>query len=277
MAAQPPHEGTYADDEISLIDLWRVLSRRKHWIAIIFVVVMALAVVWLALKTPIYEASASVEIGTANGAALESGGDLAARLENSQPEGMGPGQQPVLTGVESEGRILSLTARATSQEAAEEFLREQIAAIQERHDGFLEEFRAEQHQRLDEIGKRIQLLEVQRDQFEGRLARLDQQAAAIGGLLTLEQRLSTRLPELEAEQAKLRRTLSERVTAPTSVLIAPEPATEGGEDSEPSPVEPKSRLVLALAAVLGLMLGVFVAFFREFLTRVAEAGEEEAE
>ena len=273
MAAQPPHEGTYADDEISLIDLWRVLSRRKHWIAIIFVVVMALAVVWLALKTPIYEASASVEIGTANGSALESGGELAARLENRQTD-----ELPSLTEIENQGRILNLKARATSQEAAEEFLREQIAAIQERHDGFLEEFRAEQHQRLDEVSRRLEELTAEQETFEQRLSQLGEDATAIGGLLTLEQRLSGRLPELEAEQAKLRRTLSERVTAPTSVLVAPEPQVAAGEEAgQASPVEPKNRLVLALAAVLGLMLGVFVAFFREFLARVAEAGEEEAE
>jgi uncharacterized protein involved in exopolysaccharide biosynthesis len=275
MAAQSPHDGPYADDEISLIDLWRVLSRRKHWIALAFVVTLALAVGWLALKTPIYEASATLEIGTADGSALENGQDLARRLENAQPPALSPAREPVLAGVESESRILELTARGPSQSATSEFLLEVLAEVQERHDEFLEEFRAEQHQRLDEITKRVQLMEVQRDEFENRLGRLDQGAAAIGGLLTLEQRLADRLPQLEAEQAKLRRSLSERVTGPTTVLVSPEPAAED-EAGEASPVEPRTRLVLALAAVLGLMLGVFVAFFREFLARVAEAGEEEA-
>ena len=286
-AQQPPHEGTYADDEISLIDLWRVLARRKHWIAIAFVVTLALATVWLALKTPVYEGRATLEVGTV-GEQGERGGIMASPLEdpkaltnrllNQRPEGVGPGQEPVLTEVETEGRILNLTARATSQRAAEGFLREQIAAIQERHDGFLEEFRAEQHQRLDEVSRRLEELTAEQETFEQRLSQLGEDATAIGGLLTLEQRLSGRLPELEAEQAKLRRTLSERVTAPTSVLVAPEPQVAAGEEAgQASPVEPKNRLVLALAAVLGLMLGVFVAFFREFLARVAEAGEEEAE
>ncbi|MFP4131445.1 Wzz/FepE/Etk N-terminal domain-containing protein [Thiohalospira sp.] len=275
MAAQPPHEGPYADDEISLIDLWRVLTRRKHWIALAFVVTLVLASGWLALKTPIYEASATLEIGTADGSALESGGDLARRLENAQPEDLSPAREPVLTAADNEGRIMELTARGPSQQAADDFLKETMAEVQERHDGYLEEFRTEQDQRLDEITKRVQLMEVQRDEFENRLGRLDGDAAAIGGLLTLEQRLADRLPQLEKEQSKLRRSLSERVTGPTTVLVSPEPAAED-EAGEASPVEPRTRLVLALAAVLGLMLGVFVAFFREFLARVAEAGEEEA-
>ena len=263
------------DDEISLIDLWRVLSRRKHWIAITFVVILALAAGWLSLKAPVYEASATLEIGTANGSTLENPGEIAARLENSQPEGVKPAEQPVFTEVESKGRILNLTARATSQEAAEEFLSEQVAAIQERHDGFLEEFRAEQHQRLGEVNHRLEELTAEQETFEQRLSQLGEDATTIGGLLTLEQRLTNRLPQLEKEKARLRRTLSERVTTPTSVLVSPEPRVAAGKEVEqPSPVEPKSRLVLALAAVLGLMLGVFAAFFREFLARAAEAGEE---
>jgi LPS O-antigen subunit length determinant protein (WzzB/FepE family) len=35
------------------------------------------------------------------------------------------------------------------------------------------------------------------------------------------------------------------------------------------PVKPRKKLIVALAGILGLMLGVFLAFFREFLSREA--------
>lgn len=52
---QPP---PYQDDEISLVDLWRVLVRRWQWIAGSLILVVAAAAVYLLNVIPIYEAEA---------------------------------------------------------------------------------------------------------------------------------------------------------------------------------------------------------------------------
>ncbi|SFD54749.1 G-rich domain on putative tyrosine kinase [Thiohalospira halophila DSM 15071] len=284
---QPPHDTPYADDEISLIDLWRVLARRRFWILATFVLVMVLAGAWLALKTPVYEASASIEIGTVAAhpdktkevyvldspqkedspkprSSLELLEDPAAvtnRLNSSLQSGTAEVQS---------GRIIQLTTRSEDPEQATRQLRGVLEELRNRHAGYLETFRSNIRERAEEVNQRIGFIEDQQAQFEAKLGELDANtSAAIGALLTLEQRLFNRLPQLEEQRRELLNQLSERLTQPTRIIAEPTATS--------NPVEPKNRLVLALAAVLGLMLGVFVAFFREFLTRVAEAGEEETE
>lgn len=272
--AQPEYpDARIADDEISLIDLWQVLRRRKYWIVIVLVATLLLAAGWLATKTPIYEAQATLEVGSIGGAVLEEPGVLTNRLKGLQSNGVGPATRPVLTDAQAEGRIVELTAQAPTQDAANAFITEQSARVVDRHAEYLTEFRAEQQDRLKELAKRIAAIQNQYDQFGRRLSELGPGDAAIGGLLTLEQRLYDHLPQLEKEQAKLRRALTDRETYPTKVLVGPEAGTE--DTASAAPVEPRTRLVIALALVLGLMLGIFVAFFREFLARAGEADSDE--
>jgi chain length determinant protein (polysaccharide antigen chain regulator) len=51
-------QGAYKDDEINLVDLWLVLVRRWQWVAAVMVVVVGVAVAYLLLATPVYEAEA---------------------------------------------------------------------------------------------------------------------------------------------------------------------------------------------------------------------------
>ncbi|WP_018994128.1 Wzz/FepE/Etk N-terminal domain-containing protein [Thioalkalivibrio sp. ALgr1] len=59
------HSGPY-DDEISLIDLWRVLARRKWWIAAVTVIVFVLGTGYGLLQTPTYTFLTTIQIGLDN-------------------------------------------------------------------------------------------------------------------------------------------------------------------------------------------------------------------
>jgi len=291
MAAQY-QDSPYADDEISLVDLWRVLARRRFWILGTFLVVMVLGGIWLLFQTPTHEARASVEIGTvAKTVAEKAQPSIVISSKAKRGQGEIPSQPPVeplenpgavadrirytqtagpsvLHSVEQEKRVITLTARSPTPEGATELLREIVDRLQSRHGEYIKAFRSELQERISRISQRISFIGEQQGRFEAKLGELDSNtSAAIGALLTLEQRLFNQLPRLEERQAELQGQLSQRLTQPTEVISEPTASS--------SPVEPKTRLVLALAAVLGLMLGVFVAFFREFLARVSEAGEEE--
>ena len=53
---QPPAQ-PYDDDEISLIELWQILARRKALILACFILCLAGGAAFAFLKAPVYEAS----------------------------------------------------------------------------------------------------------------------------------------------------------------------------------------------------------------------------
>ncbi|MEB4593333.1 polysaccharide biosynthesis tyrosine autokinase [Candidatus Thiothrix sp. Deng01] len=61
MAGSPDDNG---DDEIDLRELWTVIKRRKGTIALIFLLVSLLALLFTLMQTPLYRASVTLEINT---------------------------------------------------------------------------------------------------------------------------------------------------------------------------------------------------------------------
>jgi chain length determinant protein (polysaccharide antigen chain regulator) len=59
-AVEPGHHQHYQDDEIDLIDIWRLLVKRWHWIAAITLTCTALAVAYALLAPRVYRAEASI-------------------------------------------------------------------------------------------------------------------------------------------------------------------------------------------------------------------------
>lgn len=60
------------DDEISLVDLWRLLARRKWWIWGITLAILAAGVLFALLQTPLYEFTSTIDLGAdASGAPIE--------------------------------------------------------------------------------------------------------------------------------------------------------------------------------------------------------------
>ena len=51
------------EDEIDLKELWKTLMKRKWFIVIFTSIVTILAIIFSLVKTPIYEATALIEIG----------------------------------------------------------------------------------------------------------------------------------------------------------------------------------------------------------------------
>ncbi|ADC72068.1 lipopolysaccharide biosynthesis protein [Thioalkalivibrio sp. K90mix] len=60
-----PDPGNHSryDDEISLVDLWNVLSRRKWWIAAVTIAVLLLGTLYGFLKTPSYSFQTTIQLG----------------------------------------------------------------------------------------------------------------------------------------------------------------------------------------------------------------------
>lgn len=329
------------DDEISLIDLWRVLERRRWWLFGIALVVIAAGVIYAVMQTPRFAFETQITVPSyADGTPLidlrslqEETHErlvpelLAATADTHATRGLGAelrqrGSAPLL--------VLSTTATQERAPAVEALhsqiidtlilriedrirheqtgLAQQWEAVQRQHaliqpsteatdeqepeSGNLEaEIQAEQLRTQEDL-LRMQLEET-RSLLSDLAARDSRSADARSALLLhqheLQQMLLRDIPSQRSElitrlldrgQAALAGSIStnafEQAREWYESRLERHDAPQAGEIAVMSsaPAEDRRDLIIALSIVLGLMLGVFGAFFREFLANVRAADNE---
>lgn len=338
-----PYAADY-DDEISLIDLWIILVRRRWVVAGVLLLCLVLALGWALLKPPTYQYESTIQVGqvfTAGGLRpIESVNSVLARIQEvyiplargrlltadalggfkldaSSPEGS---ELVVISGegvASQQSTYLRLLQDVIEQLRADllprfQAAREAIERERGNAETRLEQLKAEarlsqgQLKWLDgwtqTVDRRLQAtrsdLQALREQRNALLTRAQADPAgvrliALNGDVTslretvadLQEQLGkwipaqrdeitrqlkqnhtdqstqrTRIQEVEARRAALQ---------PTRAVLEPQRL--------PEPMGTGAMVVLALAGVLGVMLGVFAAFFTEFLTRANAAMRSGAE
>lgn len=324
------------EDEISLVDIWRVLQRRKALIAIIFMVSVLAGVLVALLSKDQYAYTTAIEIGKdAEGKPIETLENTLAKMKEIyipliKRELMQ--KYPVISGYQLDAdipkgssQLIMLHSKGAASESTQHLVLHETVAkkIMEDHRRLAaplsRRYQAElvaaqsklkqltqeaalleaQGKRLDETqklltrlvqetGKQITLNLESRERLAAQPER-DNSPAALSLLIldngiqqthirlaTLEERLFIGIPATRADLEKRRSdNLIEqdlqRLTITdikdniagvqqTHIVLPPNKSL--------APVNTKRQLTVALAALLGLMLGVFAAFFVEFLAKV---------
>lgn len=208
------------DDEISLIDLWLVLARRKWLILLVMSVSVLLALFYVMYKPDVYRYFASIEVGVMNHGDervfLEQPQSVLAKLKQSYiPE--------VLSTYESEDdeykieaslgqgtHIITLQGEASEDEAAlyQQMITEIINKI------YLD------HQRISGLHKKE--IDLAKSRNQNQLTRLKDDAAL---LLSQEKRIDEKVQLLEQRIADIKRSLQN--AEQTRQLAAKNVTTEG--------------------------------------------------
>ncbi|WP_020146534.1 Wzz/FepE/Etk N-terminal domain-containing protein [Thioalkalivibrio sp. ALJ15] len=337
------------DDEISLVDLWKVLEQRKWWLFGIAFAVLLAGVVYALMQTPRYafdthitlpsdlEGKPLVDVATLReetelqlvGTAIaELVGEHDVRGLSATLERLG--KMPVvklstLAPKERASSVEALHARVTDAlyaRAAERIavtrqaLEGEWMALQRQH-----QFRqATLDHKEQEFGLALDSAERQLERLAAREELLGEQLsevqlllddlAGLGGDLSANARVEQQTTrsslmerahrlreEIEVSIPAAREALQQEAERKTMALqelpfartldrdwfeyarLQHEPVIERHANPEigeiavmsASPAEDRRGLIIALSVVLGLMLGVFVAFFREFLANVRAA------
>ena len=265
-----PHEmqGFREEDEVSLIDLWRVITRRKRLIFITIVIILSLVGIWLLITQPVYESRAVLGLGQVG--SIESPQLVVQRLKEEyrvKDDSEGELLLPLLSGVKIMDKSLAngveLAAQAHSAKEAQQFLNSIIITIMRRHLHLFDLGRVEQQKQMVSLEKHRDAIERGLGTIRERITALAKGDASLAGLLTLEQdRLIQQLPQVEQQIAAVRLAMSELQSSPTLVLRQPTLPV--------APVRPKPALYMVLAGVVGLMLGIFGAFFAEFIGKTRD-------
>ncbi|MBI2779679.1 MAG: hypothetical protein HYX62_07865 [Gammaproteobacteria bacterium] len=257
------------EDEISLIDLWRVIIKRKKMIIGSLLLSLLLVGAWIAITKPVYESRAVLGIGQVvqmgQVVQVEASQLLVQRLkeeyrvkDDSEGEQKFPMIKEVKTMEKSLPNGVEIIAQAYEAQEAQKFLVDVAAKVIKKHQTLFDIGRTEQQRQLESLQNEHDRIEQALSLIEHRVSSLVGSEASLAGLLTLQKDLLLqRLPQIEQQQIAVRLAMSELQSRPSVLLRQPTLPIK--------PVKPKPALYLALATVLGLMLGVFGAFFAEFV------------
>ena len=276
---QPPAQ-PYDDDEISLLELWQILTKRKALILACFVLCLAGGAAFAFLKAPVYEASVKLRIGQVKGddaappVMLENGDELSSRVLAQYGEDVATGvkrERPFITTASVQKGVtttVQLTAEGDTPEDAARLLEDVAKGVQKTHTTMFED-------NLKPIAERLKSLNEQRTALQQQYADLTQLAEQLkerdnvqASLLMIERSpITDSLDKQATERLRLTQQMTPPATRPTELI---------GEITAPAkPSKPKKALVLALAAVLGMMGGVMLAFVAEFVAKAKRRGATE--
>lgn len=276
------------DEEISLIDIWLVLLRRKR-IVIGLTLMGLVAGVWMAMsQEPVYKYATTAEIGGWwEGIGAErrfSPVSSSPLLERSITAVVAAARESVevVPRISKNGLRMTLTSEGTLAQAKriEAVHQEIIVRMAELHGDLLTAIKAE-------VGAKLARTKMRR-------ARLDREIRLRGELASVFEETSLRLaaaksanradtPLLDVSerlfraQEGLRHSQNQRegLIAETrglkQALHTMTPSRQLGETVSSGPRGPSASVLAALAAVLGLFAGILGAFLAEFLIKVREA------
>lgn len=255
MSMEQPHRGTYKDDEISLIDLVKILVKRWKIMVLVFLIVVLGALVYVLLTERSYEYVSIYQVAEESpGSALETPSSVLAKVNNlylgsetrklREAEGLeGLPFEVVVTNPDDTSLIrLGSEASEDSHELVTQMHEALLARMTEGQRERLESHQAALEQRLQSTERVLEAAEQSSSENAGELIAS----------------YTERLAELQQDLDQL----SEGQVVQVAVQSL-EPAGTGG------------RMIMALALVFGGMLGVIAAFFSQFVVLVRDSLLEE--
>lgn len=268
------------EDEIDLRDLWNVLVRRKMVLFAVTVAMILLAVAYLFSVKPVYEAKAMLQIGSINGKPVEKATNLKTKLSiiyhvndrNIRHE------YPYISAIsvpKNSDNLLELTVKGLDNQSAEQKIESVSIDIGKKYKDIMLSYIQLQTSYLEKRKNEVVRLRDQIDQlsdvleYQEKLLKRLSEGQDMQGTKTLSMEYSKNLEKLSL----LQRLLSDAMASVNRIELSLSPVnvrdTEivGDIVTYDHPVKPKKKLIMALALVAGGMLGMFSAFFIEFISR----------
>lgn len=263
-------------DQLNLVDIWFVLVRRKFLILAVFALIMLTVGTALLILPSRYESVSVIAVGQ-----LAATGEARKETSLEQPETMVerlkqqyrvddrdldrslPHLSYVGFSLIGSKQVVTLRALGSTPEAANDYLGKVVKAILEEHQKLYEDASRVQRERLTALNFRLSKLRQEIKKFDDRGQQLKALDPAAAVLVLLER------AKLEALEPVL---INDRSLAELALLPPNSEATRFlKEPTMPTKAKsPRPELYLAVAAVFGLVLSVFAAFFGEFFARISK-------
>ena len=257
---------SYREDEISLIDLWQILLRRKRSIFICFIICFIIGGLYIMLKPPVFEATTQIRIGQIAGIGLlEDGNEVCSILLSRYGKDVADGierELPLLKKVsvsKTSKQVIEITAEANTPQESAAFLRQIVDEVIRRQNTLQQSNLATFKDHIQSLQSQRELLQKELDRASETFEMLKQRDSVQASLIMLEHsRIVTALSEIDQQLPLLQQKLNPPQTIPTEILeeiVAPV-----------EPAAPKKILIIAISCVFGLVTGLMIAFVAEFIS-----------
>ena len=284
MEKEVPQREHFEQDEFSLQDLWRILISQRRWLLGLPFVCVLLAAVGVSIAKPKWEATAVIQIGQVGQSGVGQGSQLIEPpLRAIERMKMKSFEDDVLTAlkipVESGDPVatlfrstLSLKAlgvtdliqvrvRAGSRDQAQTWANAVVDRLREVHERLAQPTIDRLRKQQSELKKQMRIIEEERTNLLKIVSKSsetsgDSRFSANLLLSNLLLQKNAELRDFEMRRLAADEQLTSVRTYPTSLIdriYVPE-----------NPASPKKLLIVMLAAVLGLILGIIVAFMRNY-------------
>lgn len=279
---QPAYYGMPpAPDEISLIDLWLILVRRKWWFVATLAVIMGAVITFLLLSRPLYESRATIQIGqiasmdgSGRPAPLEPPDALLGKLRaeyHLNNADTGTIKPPTVTDVSSGSsgkRLVTIKAHGYTPQQAHDFLQKSVQKIlhgqQQRFDkamsarkSYLASLRQQQKQFRSQVNAFRKKVEA------------DPESNAASILASEQGALLQQISANRAVIANIQQSMTPPQSMPTDLLRQPTLPV--------SKASPRTLLTVVLGIMCGCLAGLFVAFGAEFFAQARAEMKRRAE
>ena len=285
----PDHARYGQDDEISLYDLWDVLARRLPVLLVVAALTIAGGFTYALLQPVQYEYRTGIELARVYQGPGSGGFELVvsraasqARLEDViipelRREYFGGGERGPRIQIRErggdDGLLLQSTGVPEDADRIAEFHEAVVSELGKEHQGRLERAITATTNRF---ASRAEVLREQLDFLEQQLEQLSEQLNAAEGVTSLV---------VAQQMGDIRREMSNVRVAHTDARSAVETIRDTSHSTEASflasqadsPAGTGRPLIVALSVVLGGMLGLFAAFFAEFVGNARRYRRNETE
>ena len=272
-------------DEIDLMDYVKVLLKRKWLILAIFLSAAIVAEVFSFLMPKVYKIDTVLEVGQAAGVPIEDPGQVVEKIKGDvygifarEKLGIPEEKYPkIKTENPKDTRLISLAIESAEPQQAKNILEEInnliLAEQQEKikvKKGLLENNIEVAKKDIERIKAKIGFLEEERKNLEAKVEALQkilpyqQDPGTQFALFDTKEKLEQKKQEIENRYLEIN-SLENQINSlqgqiedirPTQVIESPTVSA--------SPIKPRPLLNIVIAAILGLFIGVFLAFFQEW-------------
>ena len=251
----------YRNDEVSLVDLWKVIIRRKVTMFIVFVVIFFFVVLKTIMTSPIYESRSVIQIGKLDKVFIVEPELLAARLKEEYQVGEmleTHNTTPYVSSVSIDKKglstVLIIKVNDVSAEGASKYLKRVVNKILREHKIVFDENMDIRKNRLARIENNISDINTKISNLDVILKKgnaTNQMQAATATYVKLLF-IRDEIDELRKENQLSMLTLKETKLLREPILQAQK-------------IKPKTTLNIILGLLIGLLVGVILAFIHEFI------------
>jgi len=271
MQTNIPEQNYYQEDEIDLKELFGILWAKKILIIGITTLITVLAGIYAFNKTPIYEATALVEIGNYklhnnnnnnnNKAILDSTADLSKKLnilfidmfKNEKD------REELITSISATKKVnsfIDIKAEATSNELASKEILKVVSYIKTQHQTKLKNVLEDRKSRIDSINRQINTIKNKQLELLSKDKNLNGDEALLNSLQLISMingELGIQsISGLIKEKTELILLLNERNYKNSEIV--------GKVIVSDYPTKPKKKLIVAVAFIAGFILSIFLVF-----------------